>query len=177
MRCGKVMSHPVQPDVIDSVISVASISKYKNAVALLFGFAIAIAFSCSMLCSFRDKLDNHHEHDHNTAPHQPIANDGHHKGHSALEETANDLCHHKSGNESQADCCQDLTKHFYQSLTKISEPGDYQYYGGIADCILRGENLRPCLIVGKRADSYFSWCRPPTLSGYHLRILMSSFII
>lgn len=169
------MSRPFTVAYFEAVISVASISAFKNAIALLFGIAIAIAFACNMLCLFKRKPGS--THGHNTVIQQPVVDDGHYKEHSALQEVAKGSCHHEPDTENQDDCCQNLTKYFYQSLTKISEPGSYLYYGGVADCIPGAGRIPQGLVIGKQANSYFSYCRPPTHSGHHLRILMGSFII
>lgn len=144
---------------------------FKKAIAILFGFSIATAISCDVVCSLKDF--------HVIAQSEALLSAiGGQSGNGNLsDQSSSHSCHKESGNEKQRDCCQHITKDFYLTHSKQGETGGIQYLPAILDSVCDIGRIFPNFETIELKSLFSTLKQPPKTSGHYLRILMSSFII
>lgn len=155
------------------MISMASILKFKKVIAIVFGFSIATAISCNVICAIRNLEDGAKS----IALLKHIA--GQHHGHSdSSGKTSSHSCHDKATTENQKDCCAHSTQDFYQTQSKPGERGAIQYLPSSVAFLCENGNISQNLATFKHARFHFySLKKPPQIFGNVLRILISSLTI
>lgn len=155
------------------MISIASLSRFKKGITVLFGFSIAIAISCNIACALIDPPQGTYK-----IALSNCVDSVNHAYSNSTEKTSKHSCHNTADSGRQKDCCQHTSKDFYAIPSPQGETVGIQQPPSLPAFLCFNGNIASGLITIKLSKKYFSALKTPSkTSGYFLRILMSSFIL
>lgn len=165
------------------MMALDTIRNYRNLVALFFAMSILAVTACDIVCSFDRThhnlvstsyaVDGGKKHNHN----KDESHNDHASSDHASTKDITGHSHSSSSEEQDDDCCEDVTDQFYKSLFNTSNSGIVK---SPVNAFILITALNNYYLAS--SSSYLNppgdiFAIPPNLSGNHLRILYSSFLI
>lgn len=160
------------------MMALNTIRDHKNSIALIFAISILSVTACDVICS-ADRAHHNLVTTSHTMEGVKTNNHKHDESHDHDKTTNDNLgqSHASSSTDQDDDCCEDSMKQFYKSLFNGSNSGIVKspVNAFILLTVLNNYHLVSSSSYLNPPGNIFAI--PPNLSGNHLRILYSSFLI